>query len=210
MILMCMEVFKRKRRIKMKRINIIFLLTILMCMVGAKAFAYEISVKNSDGVTIYYYINSDGKSLTVAPSDQYHSDLGPYNLYTGDIVIPDSVTYYNGKTYIVTSISSDVFKYSGVVTSVTIPNSVTSIGNGAFDNCRYITSITWNAKNYPSFSSSSESPFYSIRTQITEFIIGDDVTSVPAYMCYGMSKLKSVIIPNSVTSIGEDAFSYCI
>ena len=193
----------------MKRINIIFLLTILMCMVGAKAFAYDISVKNSDGVTIYYYINSDGKSLTVAPSDQYHSDLGPYNLYTGDIVIPDSVTYYNGKTYIVTSISSDVFKYSGVVTSVTIPNSVTSIGNGAFDNCRYITSITWNAKNYPSFSSSSESPFYNIRTQIKDFIIGDEVTSIPSYMCYGMSNIKFITIPNSVTSIGSYAFSYC-
>ena len=191
----------------MKQINIISLLTILMCMVGAKAFAYDISVKNSDGVTIYYYINSDGKSLTVAPSDQYHSDLGPYNFYTGgDIVIPDSVTYYNGKTYIVTSISSDVFKYSGAVTSVTIPNSVTSIGKGAFSGCRYLTSITWNAKNYPGFSNSSENPFYDIRTQITEFIIGDEVTSIPAYMCYGMSNLKSMTIPNSVTSIGSQAF----
>jgi hypothetical protein len=89
---------------------------------------------------------------------------------------------------------------------MTIPNSVTSIGSQAFSGCSGLKSITWNAKYCASSSTSSDSPFYAIRTQITEFIIGDDVTSVPAYMCYGMSKLKSVIIPNSVTSIGSQAF----
>ena len=93
--------------------------------------------------------------------------------------------------------------------SVTIPKSVTSIGKKAFDGCRGLTSIIWNAKIFPSFSSYSSSPFYDINTKITEFIIGDEVTNIPNYLCYGMSNLKSVTIPKSVTSIGEKAFYGC-
>ena len=109
----------------------------------------------------------------------------------------------------VTSIGSYAFYYCSGLTSVTIPNNVTSIGDRAFLGCSGLTSITWTAKIYPDISSSSSSPFYSISSGITEFIIGDEVTSIPAYMCYGMSNLKSVTIPNSVTSIGSSAFNYC-
>ena len=274
----------------MKQINIISLLTILMCMVGAKTFAHKISVKNSDGKTIYYNFNSDGSSVSVTylgTSYDYYS-----NEYSGEIVIPKTITY-NSRTYFVTSIddmafyncsgltsvtipssvtssgemafwgcsglkkviaadiknwcnikfssSSDnplsyahhlysdenteitelvipdevtsigSYAFSGcsALTSVTIPNSLTSIGSEAFYNCSGLTSVTWNAKNYPDFNNYTSGPFYRIRTNITEFIIGDEVTSIPAYMCYGMSNLKSVTIPNSVTSIGTYAFYYC-
>ncbi|MBQ8060217.1 MAG: leucine-rich repeat protein, partial [Prevotella sp.] len=115
------------------------------------------------------------------------------------VTIPNSVT----------SIGSSAFEGCRSLTSVTIPNSVTSIGSYAFYDCSGLTSITWNAKNYPAISSYSSSPFYDIRTQIKKFIIGDDVTSIPSYMCYEMSNLKSVIIPNSVTSIGAEAFNKC-
>ncbi len=115
------------------------------------------------------------------------------------LVIPDDVT----------SICSSAFEGCSGLTSVTIGNSVTSISSSAFEGCSGLTSITWNAKNYPAFSSYSSSPFYNIRTQITEFIIGDEMTSIPKYMCYEMSNLKSMTIPNSVTSIGSDAFNGC-
>ncbi len=138
------------------------------------------------------------------------------------VTIPNSVTSIGEKAFLgcsgltrvtipnsVTSIGEKAFLGCSGLTRVTIPNSVTSIGEKAFLGCSGLTSITWNAKNCSASSSSSSGPFYDIRTQITEFIIGDDVTSIPADMCYGMSNLKSVTIPNSVTSIGSSAFNGC-
>ncbi len=109
----------------------------------------------------------------------------------------------------VTSIPNYVFSGCSGLTSVTIGNSVSNIGSDAFNGCSGLTSITWNAKNYPAFSSYSSNPFYNIRTQITEFIIGDEMTSIPKYLCYEMRNLKSVTIGNSVTSIGSFAFYEC-
>ena len=144
---------------------------------------------------------SNLKSVTI-PSSVTSIDSYAFKGCSGltSVTIPNSVT----------SIDSYAFKGCSGLTSVTIPSSVTSIGYEAFDGCSGLTSVTWNAKNYPAFSSSSENhPFNDIRTQITEFIIGDEVTSIPACMCYGMSNLKSVTIPSSVTSIGSEAFSGC-
>ena len=162
----------------MKQINIISLLTILMCMVGAKTFAHDISVKNSDGKTIYYNFNSDGSSVSVTylgTSYDYYS-----NEYSGEIVIPKTITY-NGKTYSVTSIGSSAFRDRSGLTSVTIPNSVTSIGYCAFLGCSGLTSVT----------------------------IPNSVTSIGSSAFSGCSGLTSISIPESVTSIGENAFKDC-
>ena len=64
-----------------------------------------------------------------------------YPSYTGDVVIPEAVTY-NGKTYDVTKIGVDAFYQSSNLTSVIIPNSVKEIGDGAFQYCSKLTSVT--------------------------------------------------------------------
>ena len=81
-----------------------------------------------DGV--YYDIS--GTTATVTSGD---------NKYSGDIVIPESITYNNSK-YSVTSIGNNAFWGCSGLTSVTIPNSVTSIGDKAFYYCRGLTSVT--------------------------------------------------------------------
>ena len=87
----------------MKRINIPLFLTVLMSMVGNRTFAYDIAVKNTDGVTIYYNFINNGTELEVTyyelKSDgPYTSDTFVSNAYIDSVVIPESVDY-NGKKY---------------------------------------------------------------------------------------------------------------
>ena len=77
---------------------------------------------------IRYVTNGDG-TVTVI-----------YNNYSGNVVIPSSVTY-SGTTYSVTSIGESAFQYCYSLTSVDIPKSVTSIGNYAFEDCSGLTSV---------------------------------------------------------------------
>ncbi len=76
---------------------------------------------------------------------------------------------------------SENYTYAPFIQSLTIGNSVTSIGYAAFASCSSLTSVT----------------------------IGNSVTSIGEYAFYGCSSLTSVTIPNSVTSIGDYAFYYC-
>ncbi len=116
----------------------------------------------------------------------YNSDNPPT-----DLVIPETVTY-QGTTFNVTGIDELAFcyYYNGedvvyspctTLTSVTIPNSFTSIGKRAFADCSSLTSVT----------------------------IPNSVTSIGEWAFENCSSLTSVTIPNSVTSIGLYAFQNC-
>ena len=92
-------------------------------MFGTKALAYDIAVKNADGVTIYYNYINNGTELEVSKGDFY---------YINSVVIPEDVTYMD-ITRKVTSIGENSFSNHRNLTSVIIPNSVTTIGKGAFN-----------------------------------------------------------------------------
>lgn len=199
-----------------KQSLITILLTVLMSVTGAKAFAHDIEVPNSDGVTIYYkWANETKTELAVSYRGLYSSSYS--NEYTGNIVIPKSVEY-DGNTYPVTSIGESAFYNCSDLTSVTIPNSVTSIGSHAFDYCLDLTSVlisdikTWC--NIDFFDSSSNPLYYAHHLyldgeEITELIIPSSVTSIKKYAFYGCNSLTSINIPNSVIAIGTYAFSGC-
>ena len=93
------------------------------------------------------------------------------------------------------------------LTSITIPSTVTSIGNRAFQN-NPTTTVTWLPPTC-SIQSSTDAPFYSSSSQITKFTFGDQVQTVPAYICYKMSLLDTIVLPPSVTALGTYAFYYC-
>ena len=102
------------------------LLTFFLSMTTSHALAYDIAVPNADGVTIYYNFINDETELSVT-----NGESGV--LYTGNVVIPDEVTIDN--KWKVTSIGYSAFKNCRGLTSVTIPNSVTSIESSSFQYC---------------------------------------------------------------------------
>ena len=208
----------------MKQLKLTFLLIVLMSMVGAKASAHDIEVKNADGKTIYYTYMNNETELAVSYRGSSYSSYS--NEYSGVVNIPESVIY-GGKTYPVTSIGSYAFWNCSGLTSVTIPNSVTSIGDYAFVGCSGLTSVTipnsvtsigssafngcsdLTSVTIPnSVTSIGESAFYGC-TGLTSVSIGNSVTSIGNWAFSGCTGLTSVTIPNSVTSIGYQAFSGC-
>ena len=172
----------------MKR-TIFLMLAVLLSTLSASAYDFMV-----DGIA--YEKNGDGKSVAVCEGGDY----------TGDIAIPEKVTY-DGATYSVTEIGSSAFYDCRGLTSVTIPNSVTEIGESPFEGCTGLTSVTFNAE-YCESPSSYEHAFF-IDCPLTSLVIGNDVTSIPDYLAYNQKKLIKVTIPNSVISIGESAFEGC-
>ena len=120
-----------------------------------------------DGIT--YVVNNDVNTVSVTSGNAK---------YSGDVAIPSSVVYL-GNTYSVTSIGSWAFAFCDELTSVTIPNSVTSIDMDAFQECS-LTSIT----------------------------IPNSVTDI-RFEAFRNCGLTSVTIPSSVRSIGYGAFFGC-
>ena len=185
------------------------LFTALTLSAGA-LFASDTAV---DG--IYYNFDATNLTATVTYRGSYSSE---YDEYTGDVVIPATVTY-GDKSYSVTSIGGSAFEYCSGLTSVTIPNSVTSIGEFAFSGCSSLikTNYTgdiagWCGINFGNYSANSTVYSYNLYindVEVKDLVIPNSVTSIGNYAFSGCSGLISITIPNSVTSIGEYAFSGC-
>ncbi len=104
--------------------NKIFLLLTLLCL-SLSARAHDAEV---DG--IFYNLDATNKTATVTFKGDNPADYE----YSGDVVIPETVTY-DGITYSVTSLGLGCFYYCSSLTSITIPNSVTSLGDYCFYKC---------------------------------------------------------------------------
>ena len=157
------------------------LLTIAVLFFSVTANAYDFEI---DG--IYYYI--------ISATDFTAGVCKGSEDYTGDIVIPSTVNY-DGSEYSVTRIAMSAFSGCTSLTSIEIPNSVTSISKGAnyetiagsFENCTSLISVTFEEDS--------------------------QLTIIEDRAFYGCTSLINIEIPNSVTSIGGfilgGAFSGC-
>jgi len=196
-------------------------ITLLLCsiLIAASTFAQ----------TWKYTANTSSMTATITGLEEGTS-------YSGALSIPKTISY-GVNTLEVISIDASAFKNYTEITSIVIPEGVTSIGNNAFYGCTSLKSVTipstvtslgcrsfmscssldtvnYNASNvtttYRNNSSYPESypPFYN-NTTIKTFIIGDDVTYIPSYLCYGNTSIKTLIFGSNVRTIGYGAFRSC-
>ena len=104
----------------------------------------------------------------------------------------------------VTSIGPGAFMGCSGLISIDIPNSVTSIGAGAFEDCTALTSIT-----IPNSVTSITGSMLCGCSSLTSVEIPDSVTTIYNYAFEGCSALTSIDIPNTVTSLGYSVFAGC-
>ena len=152
---------------------------------------------------------------------------GPWGDKIKNVVIESGVTAigkeaFSGCTSLVsvtigdsvTSIGNFAFRYCTSLVGVTIPDSVTSIGAGAFEGCAGLESLTVDTNNtvYDSRNNCNaiiETASNTLIAGCKNTVIPNDVTTVGEDAFFGCTSLTSVTIPDSVTSIGDFAFCGC-
>lgn len=205
------------------------MLVLATATISVKAADYDAKI---DG--IYYNFSPETQEASV--TYQYFWGCA-YNgfAYKGDVVIPSTVQY-NDETYWVTSIGDYAFVDCDSLTSVTLPVTVDSIGNLAFQFsgltsvrlpatvhhlgvnpwalCPGITSITVEESNTSYDSRGGCNAIIDSRTNA--LVTGCDYTTIPTditaigdYAFYACKGLSPLILPESVTRIGAYAFSEC-
>ena len=234
-----------KTLVEMKKLTILFLITFLPLMASADI----ININD-----IYYDLDFSTKTAEVTSNPNKYTgnvDIPASVTFKGaeyrvtfisgaafsdcngliSVTIPNSVTAIGGETFrycsgltsvtipnSVTAIGGLAFDGCSGLTSISIPSSVTSIGYGAFSNCSGLTSVhitdleSWckiSFSHYYSNPLSYANHLYINEQEIKDLVIPNSVTSIGNYAFYGYSSLVSLTIPNTVRYIGESAFDGC-
>lgn len=161
--------------------------------------------KEYNGFTYYTHFNEE--------NNRTEAVITGYKGIDNDLVIPDSID-----NAVVTSIGEKAFAESNQFESITIPDSIGSIGEGAFD-CRedlskvYINSLeNWCKIDFKDSGSQPMCNFadlYINGNLLTDLTVPDSITSINNYTFSGCTSITSVTLPNCITKICDDAFSFC-
>lgn len=159
---------------------------------------------------------STGEVKTTASAETLNENGFEYSIRNGKaaieaykgsaaiLVIPNKLGNYP-----VAEIKAGAFWDCSSLESITIPETITSIGNYLFRDCNSLTTLNYNAVNCTFASSGDDvcTPF--ANQNIMHLNIGSTVKNIPDNAFTGLSSIKNLTIPNSVTKIGVRAFYGC-
>ncbi len=188
------------------------LLTYIFLIVSNAAFCEKITVNN-----IYYEITSSS-TVSVSNRGEEEDDWMYYQaseLYTGSLIIPKSISY-NETTYTVTAIANDAFIGSKLLTSIFIPSTVQTIGNGAFTGCSGLETISvseankvFESSNGILYKKNPSSIFFVPKNIANDITIKEDITVIPSSAFQNCKRVTTITIPDNVTTIEDGAFADC-
>ena len=152
--------------------------------------------------SIYHAMGFIGGVSTnvVLLTTSYDYDIYEYAFYYNNNIA--SVTIPES----VTSIGGYTFYYCSSLTSITIPDSITSIGSSAFYNCSSLETVTFGEDSM--LTNIGTSAFRNC-SNLESVNLPEGITAINNYTFHGCSSLTSITIPESVTSIGFSAFTNC-
>ena len=119
------------------------------------------------------------------------------------VSIPETITTDKG-TFLVTSIPAEAMKDNTTVESITIPESITSIGESAFAGCTELTSVT-----VPAGVTEIKDSTFAGCTNLETVEVQGEVTAIAPSAFEDCTSLTSINVPDTVTTIGESAFAGC-
>lgn len=158
-----------------------------------------------NGYECTYTVNADGTTATI--TDFHGPDDGSYDITIPTTLGGHTVTglgEYSFSGYLSAAQSNEPYQFGRNIHSVTIPQSVTSIGDYAFSRCEKMDSLTINDAT-TSIGSWAFDECY----KLTTLSLGKNITTIGDYAFLDCHTLDNVTIPPSVTSIGKSAFYRC-
>ncbi len=225
---------------KPKKIALIIATVVLMavCFIFGASAERAVVISGdcgAEGDNVTWVLYDDGEIVFSGEGamEDYASELddnGSYSIHSSDWYdyYINKVTIESGITHIGSGAFYGFNEEKNQIATVVIPDTVNSIGNSAFRDCKKLSNITipdgvTEIKHHTFYSCESlesidipdsvvligESAFYNCK-KLAEISIPDGVTEIKGYVFAYCESLKSIEIPDSVVGIGEDAFSYCV
>ena len=154
------------------------------CSCGEKE---TVTVPAPVSIGLKYAVNSDGKTCMI---------IGIGTCTDADVIIPETIDGYT-----VTTIGNAAFSKCDTMITLTIPSTINTVVGAIAPDAKNLTTIYCNTSSNFGYNRFNESP------ALKKIVFGG--TAVPKKICYGMSNLEEVVMEDTVTSIGDEAFSNC-
>lgn len=172
----------------------IFIVMLLSLTFSLPASAWDVKV---NGIA-YTVKNDNSGQYAEVVYDALYEDLTEAN------IVPE-VTY-QGTTYPVAQIAPRAFSDCANIKKATIPTTITTMGDGAFENCSSLNIVNWNVISITNYANYACYNVFAGCSSLSKVVFGQDVKRIPKNLLYNVSSLSTIVFPSELREIGSNAF----